>query len=191
MTTRISLLCVPATAAIRAGRFPADDPLEAADVAQLAALDIARPLGKWDHVLTSPMACARATAQALGFDAAIDDDLREVDYGRWSGQSLKELAATEPDGIAAWLADPGMDAHGGESLQAVIGRAGQWLAHRAPGHALAVTHASVIRAIVVHVLGAPAQAAMQLDIAPLTLTMLSSQSGKWRVSAVAVPLSRY
>jgi broad specificity phosphatase PhoE len=87
-----------------------------------------------------------------------------------------------------------MDAPGGESQQAVIGRAGQWLAHRAPGHALAVTHASVIRAIVVHVLDAPAQAAMQLDIAPMTLTMLttlSSQSGKWRVSAVAVPLSRY
>lgn len=190
MTIRISLLCVPATAALRAGRFPADELADAAAMATLAAIDIARAVGNRDHVVSSPMACARATAQALGLAAGIAEDLREVDYGQWAGQSLKELAAAAPDALAAWLSDPGMDTHGGESLHAVIARAGHWLAQRASGHTLAVTHASVIRAIVIHALDAPARSGMRLDIAPLTLTTLSGQPGQWRVSAVAVPLYR-
>ncbi|MFJ5383336.1 histidine phosphatase family protein, partial [Cupriavidus sp. CER94] len=64
MTRRLTLLCVPATAALRAGRFPADDALE-----EGAAVPIARWAGKLgapDHVLCSPMACARDTVRALG-----------------------------------------------------------------------------------------------------------------------------
>lgn len=200
MTSRITLLCVPATAALRAGRFPADDALEADAIARLAAGRV--DLGQPDHVLRSPMACARDTAHALGLVAAVDDALREIDYGRWRGLSLKEIGASEPDALAAWLSEPDMDAHGGESLAATIARAGRWLSGRSGSeggmgvgseggsecaHTLAITHASLIRAAVVHALHAPAQACLRLDVAPLSLTTLSGRPGQWRVSSVGVP----
>jgi len=183
MPRRLTLLCVPATAALRAGRFPADDGLDADNLVQLAGW--AGKPGRPDRVLCSPMACARDTARALGLPVTVEDALREVHYGRWRGRSLKEIGAAEPDALAAWLSDPEMNAHGGESLAAVIDRAGLWLSRCEPGHTLAVTHASVIRAIVVHALGAGAQAGMRLDVAPLTLTTLSGHDAAWRVTSVA------
>lgn len=190
MTNRVSLLCVPATRALRSGCFPADTPLDmldAQDVARLATLD-SQALGQPHRTVSSPRACARATAQALNLAATFDDDLREVDYGEWAGRSLKDVAASQPDALSAWLADPAMDAHGGESMQAVLTRASRWLDQCEPGHTLAVTHASVIRSIVLHVLEAPARAGMRIDIAPLTFTTLSGHAGQWRVASVAVPL---
>jgi len=186
MTRRLTLLCVPATAALRAGRFPADDALD-----EGAAVPIARwthKLGQPDCVLCSPTTCARDTVRALGLTVTEEQALREVDYGRWRGQSLKDIGTTEPEALAAWLSDPDMHAHGGESLARVYERAGLWLSRRAPGHTLAVTHASVIRAVVAHALGAPARAAMQIDIAPMTLTTLSGHGVAWRVTSVAVPV---
>lgn len=195
MIRQLSLLCLPATAALRAGRFPANEAADGTATEALDAEDIARVavqaanLDRPDRVLSSPMACAQDAARALGLPFAVEDALREVDYGRWRGQSLKDVGAAEPEALAAWLSDPGMDAHGGESLAAVIERAGLWLSGLQDGHTLAVTHASVIRAIVVHALGAPAQATMRLDIAPLTLTTLSGQAGAWRLASVGVPLA--
>ena len=194
MTRHLSLLCVPATAALRTGRFPANEAAneaadEAADAEDIARVTVlTRNLGRPDRVLSSPMTSAQDTARALGLPFAVENALREVDYGRWRGQSLKDIGAAEPDALTAWLSDPGMDAHGGESLAAVIDRAGAWLSGLEPGHTLAVTHASVIRAIVVHALGAPARATMRLDIAPLTLTTLSGHGDAWRLTSVAVPL---
>ncbi|KAI3591554.1 hypothetical protein D9X30_3379 [Cupriavidus sp. U2] len=185
MTRRLTLLCVPATAALRAGRFPADDALEEGAAVQIARW--AGKLGQPDRVLCSPMACARDTVRALGLAATAEDALREVDYGRWRGQSLKDIGAAEPEALAAWLSDPDMHAHGGESLAGVYDRAGLWLSRRAPGHTLAVTHASVIRAVVAHALGAPARSAMQIEIAPQTLTTLSGHGVAWRLTSVAVP----
>ena len=187
MIHQLSLLCVPATAALRAGRFPADEAPDEDDVVRAAAWR--GDLGQPDRVLSSPMASARDTARALGLPFAVEDALRDVDYGRWRGRSLKDIGAAEPEALTAWLSDPGMNAHGGESLAAVIERAGLWLAGCESGHTLAVTHASVIRGIVVQVLGASARAAMQLDIAPLTLTTLSGHADTWRLTSVAVPLA--
>lgn len=186
MTRRLTLLCIPATAALRAGRFPADDALEQDAAVRIAAW--AGVAAQPDRVLSSPTACARDTAQALGLPVTVDAALREVDYGRWRGQSLKDIGAAEPDALAAWLSDPDMNGHGGESLAAVFDRAGLWLARCGPGHTLAVTHASVIRAVVAQALGAPVRAAMHLDIAPLTLTTLSGHGVAWRVASVAVPV---
>ncbi|AZG17122.1 histidine phosphatase family protein [Cupriavidus pauculus] len=194
MTSRIALLCVPATAALRTGRFPANTALDLPDPADLAGLPTLRdPLlamigGDSPRVSRSPAPVARATAEALGLEAAADAELREVDYGKWTGQSLKDVAASAPDALAAWLADPAMAGHGGESLLAVASRAARWIDACAPGPTLAVTHASVICALVVHARGAPARAATRLDIAPLTLTTLTGQPGGWRVSTVAVPI---
>lgn len=192
MTNRLTLLCVPATAALRAGRFPAgtaDDGLDSTQQDSVAALC---PLpDAFDRVLCSPARCATDTARALGRLPDVDPVLREVDYGRWAGQSLKDIAEAEPEAASAWLADPDVAPHGGESLNAAIARVAAWAAHHdwSATHTLVVTHASVIRALLLHGLRMPAHAYRQFDIAPLTLTALSVGRDPWRVRSIGVPMA--
>jgi broad specificity phosphatase PhoE len=53
---------------------------------------------RFDHVLSSPMARARRTAElaGLGDRAQTSDDLREVDYGDFEGRTTDEIWRTHP-----------------------------------------------------------------------------------------------
>ncbi|CAG2133863.1 histidine phosphatase family protein [Cupriavidus plantarum] len=139
---------------------------------------------------------AAASLRAGVFPSAIDAQvdgrdepaLRDVDYGRWAGRSLKAVADTEPDAFASWLADPDFDGHGGESLSALRARVAQWLMEsdwREGGgrkvQTLAVVPANVVKACVLHVLDAPSTAFRHLDIAPASKTVLSMRQGHWRL----------
>ncbi|MGK9167283.1 histidine phosphatase family protein [Inquilinus limosus] len=179
MPTRLTLICHGATAATRSGSFPDDEPLEARALAEAVAL---RPvLRRADRAWTSPALRARQTAAALGLEAVDEPTLRDCDYGRWARRRLEEVQREEPQGVAAWLADPDAAPHGGESLSALLRRAAAWLDARAGdgGHGIAVTHAAVIRAAVLHALGAPALSFWRLDIAPLSATELSHDGRRW------------
>ena len=104
MTARLDLIAHGASAATREARFPNDEALEASAVDAVEALrGRLRPYG---CVLTAPARAARETAAALGLEADVETALRECDYGRWRGLALKDVAAREPDGFAAWLGDP-------------------------------------------------------------------------------------
>jgi hypothetical protein len=93
-------------------------------------------------------------------------------HGRWAGKRFDEIQAEHPEGIAAWLTDPDTAPHGGESLADVARRAsnlmGGLIAER--GHTVAITHASIIRTAILHVLGAPLAACWKIDIEPLSIT---------------------
>lgn len=96
------------------------------------------------------------------------------------------MHAAEPDAVSAWLTDPEACPHGGESLAALLARVGDWMdAHGATdGQTIAVTHGGVVRAAVVHALGAPAASAWRIDVAPLSLTELHARDGRWTVTRV-------
>jgi broad specificity phosphatase PhoE len=49
------------------------------------------------------------------------------------------------------------------------------------GAAVAVTHAGPIRAAVVHALDAPPEAFWRVDAAPLSVTELHADEGRWRL----------
>src|SRR6476659_1124720 len=59
-----------------------------------------------DAVVSSPLRRAAATAAIaageLGLTAAIDDDLRETDWGDWDGFTLEEIQERWPAAAAAW-----------------------------------------------------------------------------------------
>ncbi len=187
MPTRLTLICHGATAATRSGAFPADEPLEERTLARAATL---KPMiRRADRAWTSPALRARQTAAALGLDAVAEPTLRDVDSGRWAGRRLEEIQAEEPDGVIAWLADPEATPHGGEALSALLGRAASWLDARAGdgGHGIAVTHASVIRAAILHALEAPASSFWRIDIAPLSLAELSHDGRRWAWRASSLP----
>lgn len=179
MPTRLTLICHGATAATRSGAFPADEPLEDRALARAAAL---KPMiRRADRVWTSPALRARQTAAALGLDVAEEPALRDVDAGRWAGRRLQEIQAEEPEGVIAWLADPDAAPHGGETLSDLLRRSAAWVDARAGdgGHGIAVTHAAVIRAAILHGLGAPASSFWRIDVVPLGVVELSHDGRRW------------
>lgn len=189
MPTRLTLICHGATAATRSGAFPADEPLEERALARATALKPA--IRRADRAWTSPALRARQTAAALGLDAVVEPALRDADHGRWAGRRLEEVQAEEPEGVIAWLADPDAAPHGGEALSALLRRAAGWLDVRAGdgGHGVVVTHAAMIRGVLLHVLEAPASSFWRIDIAPLGLTELSHDGRRWAWRASGLPFA--
>ncbi|WP_158812949.1 histidine phosphatase family protein [Methylocapsa sp. S129] len=181
--THLRLLCHAATSAVRTSAFSADEPIDSQGRRKLAALPFR--LGHADRTWTSPALRARQTAQGLGLVASVEPMLRDCDYGRWAGRAFDEVAAQEPDAIAEWLRDPASAPHGGESTLSLIERVAAWLdAQNAPGRIVAITHASVIRAAIVHAIEAPPRSFWRIDVAPLSLTRLSGANGRWNLASI-------
>lgn len=183
MPARLTMICHGATSATRAAAFPLDEPLE--DSVAEWARTLSLSLRRWDRVVTSPALRARQTAAALSLNACVHPALRDCDYGRWHGRKLADIQATHPAEVAAWLSDPGADPHGGESLLALTLRVSGWMADRShdDGHTIAVTHAAVIRAAVIDVLGAPPKSFWRIDVEPLGLVELHSDKRRWVLRA--------
>jgi broad specificity phosphatase PhoE len=185
---RLLLLRHATTAAVRRNAFPIDEPLD--DAGRSAASLLAGKLGRGE-ALCSPALRARETAAAAALDATVEPLIAEGDLGAWAGRTLAEVHEADPDGVSAWLMDPHACPHGGETLAALLQRVGAWMDGQAArdGRGIAVTHAGVVKAAVVHALGAPAAAFWRVDVAPLGLTELHAHDGRWtvtRVNAVVV-----
>jgi len=172
---RMTLICHGATAATRLAAFPRDEPLEARAVERAAALR--DTISHAARVLVSPALRARQTAEALGLSAEIDTALRECDYGRWAGRKLKDLQAAEPEAIALWLSDVSAAPHGGEALSALFQRVSTWLDQAMAGdnNTVAITHSTLIRAAIVHLLAAPLASFWRIDVEPLSIVELSGR----------------
>lgn len=179
MATRLTLLCHGTLVRRPEVGFPADGPVDPAGLAAIPAV------GRFDRVLSAPERRAQQTAEAIGPDAIVEPALRDCDYGTWRGRSLGEIGAGDPDGTAAWLADPSAAPHGGESIVDLIHRVGAWLdAGLKPGHTVGVTHPAVIRAVLVHALGAPPAAFWRIDVEPLSIADLRHNAGRWTLRAL-------
>jgi probable phosphoglycerate mutase len=115
-----------------------DSPLTALGRDQAAAIGrllrdlIGKPVG-W-RLVSSPLGRAQATAaiigQTLGLPIETDRRVIEVSFGQWDGRLRDELAAEHPDtfGQGGWQ----FAAPGGESVEAVEARVGDWLADLPP-----------------------------------------------------------
>ena len=177
MAIRLTLICAAPPSGLAPGTFPRDEPADPA----MRAPDP----GRIARLLSAPERRARQTAAALGAGAIVEPALRDCDYGTWRGRSLAEIGAEDPEGAAAWLADPAAAPHGGEPLAALLDRVGRWLDRfEDPGHTAAVTHPAVIRAAVVRVLGAPPAAFWRIDVEPLSLCDLRRHAGRWTLRSI-------
>jgi broad specificity phosphatase PhoE len=202
---RLLLVRHAATSATRAAAFPADEPIEegaAALAAGLAGL-VARGRGAVDEltaadesaaprvdVLASPALRCAQTAAAAGLAPRVEPLLAECDFGAWAGRSLAELHAQDADAVGAWMGDPEVAPHGGESLRAFAARVAGWLDGQAAGDGatLAITHGGVVKAALVHALGAPLDAFWRIDVAPLAVTELHAHDGRWTITRTNCPL---
>jgi len=189
MHGRLTMICSGITMATKHGAFPADEPIEAKSLALAGAMRATLPHA--DRVWTAPALRARQTAEALAVQASVEPLLADQDFGSWAGRRLEDIQQVEPEAVAAWLVDTGAAPHGGEALADVAGRASRLLEGliRERGHTIALTHASVIRTAILHVLGAPLAASLKIDVEPLSITDFRSDGGRWVLRACGIPAS--
>ncbi|MHB8910412.1 MAG: histidine phosphatase family protein [Syntrophales bacterium] len=163
-----------------------DEPLSPTGRRQAAALagELGR-IGKGARILCSPLLRARETAAtALGADRtfSIDDDLREINFGRWELMSFAEIAAADPDAVAGWAAlDEAFTFPGGESISAFrkrIGAAAGRIVADPAGTVVAVTHGGVIRLLICLLLGLDYRHYLLFDVRPGSVSEIAIEGEK-------------
>jgi broad specificity phosphatase PhoE len=187
MTARLILVCHASTAAVRAPAFPADEPLD--EQGRASAKALAKTLSRVERCFASPEFRTIQTAEALGLNAVPLPVLRDCDYGTWRGHAYDDVVEHDPGAVAEWLSDPSSAPHGGETLQSLMQRVGEWLdGENVPRRqTIVVTHASVIRAATVHAIEAELPSFWRIDIAPLSVTRLTGDGTRWNLSEVSRP----
>ncbi|GLX50445.1 phosphoglycerate mutase [Streptomyces hygroscopicus subsp. hygroscopicus] len=181
MTSRVLLVSPAIGASLRQARFDDGGPLDAGGAARVRAA--AGGLPAVARVFVSPGARCRETAAALGLEGVPVPELAGLDVGRWTGRTLEEVGAAEPEAVGRWLADPGCAPHGGESVRDLCARVAARLEglRRLEGRTLAVVEPEVVRAAAVTALDLPDTAFWRLDVPPLTVTELSGRAGRWNL----------
>lgn len=148
---------------------------------------------KISGVISSPQPRAVETAEPIarqhGVTLKQSAALDEVDFGAWQGRSFEEL---EPDAAwKRWNARRGSEQPpGGEMIAQVQARMVaeiSALAVAAPDESFVlVSHAEPIRSLLLHILGAPADHWMRLDIAPASISTILFDGGETRIAAINV-----
>ncbi len=158
-----------------AGRFQGalDSPLTARGVAQAEAIGrrLAGMLADAPPVAMhlSPLGRTRQTAALLGrihaySETIVEPRLREVTIGEWEGLTLEEMDAGWPDRMDGTTRDDWyFRAPGGESYDAAVARAREWLAE-AQGPLVAVSHGLFSRLIRGVFLDLPREEALGLPV---------------------------
>ena len=187
LTTRVLLISHASTSALRAARFPLDEAVDEQGASKTAGLrlTLASSLGSAvDEAFCGPCRRTTETARGLGLDARPEPALRDLDAGRWAGRSIEELLDVEPEAVGVWMTDADATPHGGESIAALMRRVSAWLDARrsaGPGRIVAVTHPAVMRAAVIHVVGAPSGSFWAVDVAPLAVIRMQCTRDRWRL----------
>ena len=154
-----------------------DVPLTEVGVQQAAAAGKRLALAGLTAIVTSPLARAVRTAEAVaaatGAPVEADEGFRETDFGAWDGLTFAEVGERWPAELTAWLADPDVAPPGGESFADVSTRVEGALRRVLAGHqgrtVLIVSHVTPIKTLVAAALLAPPPALyrMHLDVAAL------------------------
>ncbi|MFR9794750.1 bifunctional RNase H/acid phosphatase [Streptomyces sp. MS06] len=138
--------------------------------------------GTIQHIVASPLARARETAgivaARLGLPVAVDDGLRETDFGAWEGLTFGEVRERHPDDLTAWLASPEAEpTGGGESFAATATRIAATSSRLTEAYAgrtvLLVTHVTPIKTLVRLALGAPPESLFRMELSAASLSVVA------------------
>ena len=137
------------------------------------------------RILCSPLLRCRETAGiALGAGATLDldDDLREIDFGRWEGMSFAEVAAADPAAVDRWAAlDEDFAFPGGEGIGVFrerIGAAAGRIADDPAGTVVAITHGGAIRLFICRFLGLDYRQYLLFDVRPASISEIRIEDGR-------------
>lgn len=120
----------------------------------------------WQAVYCSPLRRAQQTAlplcKVLGLQPQLRDDLKEIGYGAWEGQSVETVDREWHDDYIRWTSDPAWNAptdgkSQGENAIAIAQRALRVVEEirstHASGNVLVVSHKATIRILLSSLLG--------------------------------------
>jgi broad specificity phosphatase PhoE len=131
-------------------------------LAMAQAFAVAYQSTVWSAVFASPLRRTIATAQPLcdaaGLTMELRDDLKEIHYGKWEGQSVEAINREYHDDYIRWSADPAWNAPtGGEPAVAIARRALRVVEEIRQrynsGNILVVSHKATIRILLCGLLG--------------------------------------
>jgi broad specificity phosphatase PhoE len=151
--------------------------------AQRLAERVARSV---DAIVSSDLLRARETAEIVAREAnlavVLDDALREVDVGAWTGLSYEDVLQRFPEEWAAWRAGADVARGGGETYAALAARVGAALAGVARAHrgkrVLVVSHGAALRSAVCAALGlSPSWTAPLAGMQNAALSTLAYEEG--------------
>jgi broad specificity phosphatase PhoE len=141
-------------------------------------------LERIDAIFASPRERTQQTAQAVaaacGIPTTTAEELDEIDFGRWSGQDFEAL---QQDPLwQRWNAVRSLTrTPGGETMldvqRRVLGLMERLVEERGGQCVALVSHADVIKTVVLHHLGLGIDAWPRFDIAPASITRLVI--GEW------------
>ncbi|MFK0021567.1 bifunctional RNase H/acid phosphatase [Streptomyces sp. NPDC090798] len=138
--------------------------------------------GTVQAIVASPLTRTRQTAAAvaarLGLDVAIEDGLRETDFGAWEGLTFAEVQERYPDDLKTWLASPKAEpTGGGESFAATARRIAttrdKLIASYAGRTVLLVTHVTPIKTLVRLAIGAPPESLYRMELSAASLSAVA------------------
>ncbi len=167
MSRQLLLLRHGRTAYNASGRFQGqvDVPLDDVGIAQAARvaplIAAHRPVAILSSDSSRAVETGRPVAELLGQNMTLDERLREIDIGGWSGLTLDEVKETFPEETAEWLSGDreGLRRGGGETYGEVGARALQAVSPLLEGPStevvLAVTHGGTARSLIDLMLGIP------------------------------------
>ncbi|HET6691518.1 MAG TPA: histidine phosphatase family protein [Miltoncostaeaceae bacterium] len=139
------------------------------------------------RVHASPMDRTAHTARILAGarrPVAVDPRLREISLGDLDGAHTSEVFAAAP----RWLADPDAALPGGESLNAVVARAGAALTDILEAsddhHVVVVAHGGVNRGLIAHLLGMRMDRAYRIRQDWACVNVLDRSEGRWWIGVL-------
>ncbi|MEP7055393.1 MAG: histidine phosphatase family protein [Actinomycetota bacterium] len=193
MSRRLIIVRHGRTAHNADGRFQGHLDTHLDDTGRLQAAVAARQLTAYapSSIISSDSMRAADTAAPLaaltGLAVHLDERLREVDMGSWTGLTGEQARVQFPDEYADWVAGVDTARGGGETFKAVADRAaaavGDHLGEVAPGGALVVfTHGGTARALTGWLLELPWEWCWRLSaLGNARRTVLAESKRGWRL----------
>ena len=164
-----------------------DAELSERGIAQMAALEPRLPDLDITALLTGPLRPARQSAELIGraldLIPEIRDDLTELDFGRWTGQTVDDLLRRQPEVYAAWLDHPEtVYFEDGETLTALRERVSLALDalladYPEEANVLIVTPEHLGRSLLTLLLGLGPERHWQIDLDPGSISVFERRAG--------------
>ncbi|MBN3869272.1 histidine phosphatase family protein [Nostoc sp. JL33] len=116
----------------------------------------------WTAIFCSPMRrtvlTAKPLCEAIGIEPQLRDGLKEINYGKWEGNTPEGISREYHDDYIRWSADPAWNAPtGGEMAVTIASRALQVIEeikqNYTSGNVLVVSHKATIRIMLSSLLG--------------------------------------
>ncbi|MEN5044567.1 alpha-ribazole phosphatase family protein [Pseudomonas koreensis] len=183
MTLRLDLLRHGETELGGGLRGSLDDALTEKGWAQMRAAVVAG--GPWDRLISSPLLrCARFAAELgeqLNLPVQLENDLQELHFGAWEGQSAAALMETDAEALGLFWADPySFTPPQGEPVSdfaaRVLGAVARLHQAYAGERVLLISHGGVMRMLLAQARGLPREQLLNVEVAHAALFALSVEA---------------